>query len=78
MLTRSEVVEYYCRRIGIGLTDREWCFYEVFGLFRNAATYQQIYYRYYHGQATNPAFQHLGVLSVLLEDRCRHLISDAE
>jgi hypothetical protein len=49
----------------------------MFGLFRKAATYQQIYYRYYHGQTTNPAFQHLGVLSVLLEDRCRHLISDA-
>jgi aminoglycoside phosphotransferase (APT) family kinase protein len=74
ILTRSEVVEYYCRRTGIGLTDREWCFYEVFGLFRNAAICQQIYYRYYHGQTTNPAFQRLGILNVVLERRCRRLI----
>jgi aminoglycoside phosphotransferase (APT) family kinase protein len=75
MLTQAEVVEYYCRRVGIGLTDREWRFHEVFGMFRKAAICQQIYHRYYHGQTTNPAFRLLGVLSVLLEGRCRGLIA---
>jgi aminoglycoside phosphotransferase (APT) family kinase protein len=74
MLTRSEVVDYYCRRMGIGLTDREWGFYEIFGLFRTAAIAQQIYYRYYHGQTTNPAFQSFGVLSAQMERLCRSMI----
>ncbi|MEV6217063.1 phosphotransferase family protein [Nocardia sp. NPDC051833] len=74
MLTRDEVVEYYCRRTGIGLTDREWAFYEVFGLFRLAVICQQIYYRYYHRQTTNPAFRSFGLAVRLLEWRCRAVI----
>ncbi|MFE5284898.1 phosphotransferase family protein [Nocardia sp. NPDC056611] len=74
MLTRHEVVEYYCRRTGIGLTDREWAFYEVFGLFRLAVICQQIYYRYHHKQTTNPAFRFFGVAVILLERRCRKII----
>ncbi|WP_063043855.1 phosphotransferase family protein [Nocardia pseudovaccinii] len=74
MLTRDEVVEYYCRRIGIGLDDHEWAFYEVFGLFRLAVICQQIYYRYHHKQTTNPAFRFFGIAVVLLERRCRRII----
>lgn len=74
MLTRREVVEYYCGRTGIGLTEREWAFYEVFGLFRLAVICQQIYYRYHHKQTTNPAFRFFGVAVVLLERRCRSII----
>lgn len=74
MFTRREVVEYYCRGTGIGLTDREWAFYEVFGLFRLAVICQQIYYRYFHKQTTNPAFRFFGVAVVLLQRRCHKII----
>ncbi|WP_083869569.1 phosphotransferase family protein [Nocardia niigatensis] len=74
MLTRREVVEYYSRRTGIGLTDREWAFYEVFGLFRLAVICQQIYFRYHHKQTTNPAFRFFGLAVILLEHRCRRII----
>lgn len=74
MLTRREVVEFYCRRIGTGLDEREWAFYEVFGLFRLAVICQQIYYRYHHKQTTNPAFRMFGLAVILLERRCRKII----
>ncbi|TCJ96377.1 phosphotransferase family protein [Nocardia alba] len=74
MLTRHAVVEHYCRRTGIGLTDREWAFYEVFGLFRLAAICQQIYYRYHHKQTTNPAFRSFAIAVLLLQQRCHRII----
>lgn len=77
MLTRREVVEYYCQRTGTGLTELQWAFYEVFGLFRVATICQQIYYRYHHKQTTNPAFRYFGVAVVLLERRCRRIIAAA-
>ncbi len=76
MLTRQEVVDYYCSRTGIELTDREWAFYQVYGLFRLAVIVQQIYYRYHHKQTTNPAFRHLWWGVVMLERRCRRIIKD--
>ncbi|MFV8165264.1 phosphotransferase family protein [Mycobacterium sp. 134] len=74
MLTRREVVHHYCTSTGIGLSDDEWCFYEVFGLFRLAVICQQIYYRYHHKQTTNRDFRTLFVAVNLLERRCRILI----
>ncbi|MEV6387988.1 phosphotransferase family protein [Nocardia xishanensis] len=78
MMTRAEVVDYYCLRTGIELTEDQWVFYEVFGLFRLAGICQQIYHRYYHGQATNPAFRWFGIAVVALEWRCRKIIRRAE
>ncbi|MDP3892269.1 phosphotransferase family protein, partial [Nocardioides sp.] len=78
MLTRREVVEHYCARTGIELTEREWAFYEVFGLFRLAVICQQIYYRYHHRQTTNPAFRHLWLAVNVLDRRCRRIIRQAE
>jgi aminoglycoside phosphotransferase (APT) family kinase protein len=77
MLTRREVVDHYRSRTGIALTDREWAFYEVFGLFRLAVIVQQIYYRYHHRQTTNPAFRHYWVACLMLENRCRRIIRRA-
>jgi aminoglycoside phosphotransferase (APT) family kinase protein len=74
MLTRSEVVDYYYERTGISLTEREWAFYEVFGLFRLAVIAQQIYYRYHHRQTTNPAFRLFWLACLMLERRCRRII----
>jgi aminoglycoside phosphotransferase (APT) family kinase protein len=74
MLTRHEVVDYYSARTGISLTDEEWAFYEVFGLFRLAVILQQIYYRYHHRQTTNPKFKNYWLGSHVLHRRARALM----
>ena len=63
------MVQRYRDRTGLAVDD--WTFYEVFGLFRLAVIAQQIYYRYVHGQTTNPAFQHFGHFVTYLDSRCR-------
>ncbi|MET7639732.1 phosphotransferase family protein [Streptomyces sp. NPDC005438] len=78
MLTRAEVVRYYTDRAGIDLTDHQWAFYEVFGLFRLAVICQQIYYRYHHRQTTNPAFRRFWIAVRMLERRCLRVIAQAE
>jgi len=72
MLTRREVVSYYCAQMGFPHDD--WTFYEVFGLFRLSVIAQQIYYRYSNGQTTNPAFKSFWVLVNYLQWRCRRLM----
>lgn len=74
MLTRDEVVEYYCCRRGIGIDDHEWMFYRVFGLFRLAVICQQMFRRYRHKQAPNATVRLFGIAVVLLERRCRRII----
>ncbi|WP_017584691.1 phosphotransferase family protein [Nocardiopsis ganjiahuensis] len=74
MLTRAEAREYYLERSGIRLTEREWAFYEVFGLFRLAVICQQIYFRYHHRQTTNRAFRFFWLACRLLERRCGRII----
>lgn len=71
MMTREEVVAYYCARTGQRVTNAEWAWYEVFGLFRVAVIAQQVYARYRSGQTTNPAFRSFGIAVRLLERRCR-------
>ena len=68
MLTRKQVVEYYCDKMDITIDDFR--FYEVFGLFRLAGIVQQIYYRYHHKQTRNPAFKHFWIFSHYLMWRC--------
>jgi aminoglycoside phosphotransferase (APT) family kinase protein len=68
MLTRREFVQRYCA--AMGLSAHRWAFYEVYGLFRLAVIVQQIYYRYHHGQTTNPAFAQFWRFTRLLEQRC--------
>ncbi|MFJ4840611.1 phosphotransferase family protein [Streptomyces sp. NPDC088746] len=72
MLTRAEIVERYCDRMGLP-TDN-WPFYETFGLFRLAVIAQQIYYRYHHKQTRNPAFRNLWLAVNYLDHRCRSII----
>jgi aminoglycoside phosphotransferase (APT) family kinase protein len=73
MLTREEVVAYYCEKMGI--QPHNWTFYEVYGLFRLAVIAQQIYYRYHHKQTNNPAFKNFWVMVNYLYWRCRRAIS---
>ncbi len=76
MMTRDEVVAYYVDKSG--LTVDNWTFYEVFGLFRLAGIIQQIYYRYYHKQTTNPAFKNFWLINHVLHAKCLKLIAQYE
>ena len=73
MLTRREVVDYYCGRMGLDAQDV--AFHEVYGLFRLSAIAQQIYYRYHHGQTRNPAFKRFWVFVHYLHWRCHRLMA---
>ncbi|WP_298907183.1 phosphotransferase family protein [uncultured Psychrobacter sp.] len=76
MMTRDEVVDYYLQQSGLKIDN--WTFYEVFGLFRLAGIVQQIYYRYYHKQTTNPAFKNFWLIVHVLHAKCLKLIAQYE
>ena len=76
MMTRDEVVAYYLKKTGLEIDN--WTFYEVFGLFRLAGIVQQIYYRYYHKQTTNPAFKNFWIIVHVLHAKCLKLIAQYE
>ena len=76
MMTRDEVVAYYLEKTGLEINN--WAFYEVFGLFRLAGIVQQIYYRYYHKQTTNPAFKNFWIIVHVLHAKCLKLIAQYE
>ena len=75
MRTRWGFVQRYAQLRGLAVTAEQWSFYEVFGLFRLAVIAQQIHYRYFHGQTTNPAFGIMRPAVLALEQRCRRLAS---
>ena len=72
MLTRDEVVATYTERMGLQVACFD--FYLICGLFRLAVIAQQIYFRYRHGQAKNPAFADFIHITNYLEKRCQALI----
>ncbi|HUH73175.1 MAG TPA: phosphotransferase family protein [Chitinophagales bacterium] len=72
MLTRKEVVEYYCQKTGIEIEN--WAFYEVYGMYRLAVIVQQIYYRFHHGQTKNPQFKDFWKMVNYLNSRCLKLM----
>jgi aminoglycoside phosphotransferase (APT) family kinase protein len=74
MLTRRELVERYCDRMGLWMTSERWRFYEIFGLFRLAVISQQIYYRYFHQQTTNEAFAVFGPSVQIVGGRIEKLL----
>jgi len=74
MFSRAEFVDYYCSEMGYSVTPDQWKFYEVYGLFRFAVIAQQIYYRYFHGQTTNPMYAAFGQAMPYYEDRCLRII----
>jgi aminoglycoside phosphotransferase (APT) family kinase protein len=73
MLTRKEVVNYYCQKMGF--KDTDFRFYETYGLFRLAVIAQQIYYRYHHNQTNNKAFKNFWFLVNYLNWRCKRVIN---
>lgn len=78
MLTRWEVVQRYAERSGLEISEDDWRFYEVFGLFRLAVIAQQINHRFFHGQTTNPAFRAFRPAVAFLEQRCLRIIRTGE
>ncbi len=76
MMTRDEVVDYYLKKTGLQIDN--WTFYEVFGLFRLAGIIQQIYYRYYHKQTSNPSFKNFWIIVHVLHAKCLKLIARHE
>ena len=78
MMTREEVVAYYCRQSAQRVTYGEWAWYEVFGVFRVAVIAQQVYQRYLAKQTTNKQFRFFGVAVLMLELRCRRIIARAK
>ncbi len=72
MLTRAEVVDYYCEKMKIHTEN--WAFYEIYGLFRLSAIGQQIYYRYHHKQTDNPEFAKIWIFVHYLHRRCKQLM----
>ncbi len=74
MLTRAEVVERYSAARGLEVTPAQWRFYEVFGAFRLAVIAQQIYYRFHHGQTSNPTYGEFGDVVRFLDQHCAGLI----
>jgi len=76
MLSRAEVVDYYCTEAGLAMTPERWRFYEVFGLFRLAVIAQQIYFRYFHRQTTNESYAVFGPAARYLETRCLAIIGE--
>lgn len=76
MMTRQEVIDYYCQKQG--LEPDEFAFYEVYGLFRLAGIVQQIYYRYHHKQTKNKAYKNLWVFVHYLLYRCNKVIKHAK
>jgi aminoglycoside phosphotransferase (APT) family kinase protein len=73
MLSRAGVWRFYGEATGRAVADTD--FYEVYGLFRLAVILQQIWYRYHHGQTTNPAFASFGELAKFLDKRCQGILN---
>ncbi|HWU20706.1 MAG TPA: phosphotransferase family protein [Nocardioides sp.] len=77
MWTRAQFRDHYLAARGLSVSDAEWRFYEVFGLFRLAVIAQQIWYRYVHQQTTNEAYAVFGPAVGYLESRCRSIIEES-
>jgi aminoglycoside phosphotransferase (APT) family kinase protein len=73
--TRRQVVEMYAERAGLNVGSFD--FYYCYGLFRLAVIVQQIYYRSYHGQTSDPRFSVFNQGVFALESAARRVIDGA-
>jgi len=72
MLTRDEVVDYYCERTGVAIDSFD--FYRIYGVFRLVVIMQQIYYRYFNHQTRNKRFGRFIYLIKYLDGYLNRLI----
>ena len=75
MWTRDQVWTAYADARGITVSPTERLFAEVFGTFRLAGIAQQIYYRAFHKQTTNPMAQAMGYVVRVLEAHAQQLLA---
>lgn len=75
MWTRAQVVEHYCTAMGLDVSPEQWRWYEVFGSFRLAVIAQQIYYRFFHAQTSNPVYGDFQHVVRYLDQDCTRLIT---
>jgi aminoglycoside phosphotransferase (APT) family kinase protein len=76
MPTRKELIARYAESSGIPIGNID--FYYVFGLFRLAVIAQQIYYRYYHKQVSDPRFAMFGQFVTYLSQVCEGVIANSD
>ena len=76
MMTRDEVVAYYCAKRGLEIKTFD--FYRIFGIFRLVVIMQQIYYRYYHHQTRTKRFGRFIYLIKYLEGYLERLTARSE
>jgi aminoglycoside phosphotransferase (APT) family kinase protein len=74
MWTREQVWTAYGEQHGLTISAQDRRFYELFGTFRLAVIAQQIYYRAFHGQTTNPKAAGMGMFVRILDARCTELL----
>ncbi len=72
MMTRDEVVAYYCAKRGLEIETFD--FYRIFGIFRLVVIMQQIYYRYHHHQTRTKRFGRFIYLIKYLEGYLNRLV----
>lgn len=75
MWRRMDVVDHYCAQMGFEMTPQRWRWYEVYGAFRLTVIAQQIYYRYFHGQTTNPMYGEFVETVRFFDGMCEDLIA---
>jgi aminoglycoside phosphotransferase (APT) family kinase protein len=75
MMTRKEVIDYYASKAGLRAASFD--FYLVYGVFRLAVIIQQIHYRHFHGQTTNPQFAEFGKAVNYFQSRCERLMQQS-
>lgn len=75
MWRRMDVVNHYCAAMGFDMTPERWRWYQVYGAFRLAVIAQQIYYRFYHGQTTNPMYGEFVDTVRFFDGLCDNLIA---
>ncbi len=76
-LTRWQLLKSYGEIAGWEVPLDNFEFYYVYGLFRRAAICQQIYYRYYHGQANDARFARLPQSIAALKNQASQVINSA-
>jgi aminoglycoside phosphotransferase (APT) family kinase protein len=76
MPTRKELIARYASMSGIPIGNID--FYYVFGLFRLGVIAQQIYYRYYHKQVSDPRFAMFGQFVTYLSQVCEGVIAKSD
>ncbi|WP_419662987.1 aminoglycoside phosphotransferase [Desulfosarcina variabilis str. Montpellier] len=73
---REAFVQYYGRLSGRQMDHFD--FYHCFGIFRMIVIVQQIYYRYYHGQTSNPRFKKFADGVPVLARMARRVIEQSD